>query len=594
MNGADLALLAAALGLLVGSGLLAAADAALGAIPRNLAHSLAEENRRGARQVLELVSRPESFLPGLRLLLLVAKLGEAAVAGVLVYRLGGFVGLLVGGAVNLVVMFVLADAAPRTWGTLQPEETALRLGPPVRNLTRFPPLRQAARGLVRVANLVVPGRALEPVPYVPESEPFTTTTAFATDEGVIEQDERELIESIIDFGDTVVREVMVPRPDMVTVDARFRVADVMEVMLLNGYSRLPACGDGIDDVVGLVYAKDLMRAERDGNEDRPVAEFLRPAIFVPETQRLPELLRDMQERQFHMAIVLDEYGGTSGLATLEDIIEELVGEIVDEYDVEDPMIEPLPGGDVLVRGRTPLDEVNELLNADLPEGDWDTVGGLVYSRLGHVPVEGEAVVIGGWTLTAQRIQGRRIGRVRISRPEAQQQPPPPRLSGDEGQVGGVEALPFGVLIFVVGTLLIANCWAVVDAKLATDAAAREAARAYVETAVAAGGADGAGGSADAAGDVSAGAERAAVEAGRAAFAAYGRDASRARVWLSSLSGGSGGFARCARATFSASYEVPALSVPFVGGFGSGIDVRSRHSELVDPYRDGVPGDATSC
>jgi Mg2+/Co2+ transporter CorC len=279
--------------------------------------------------------------------------------------------------------------------------------------------------------------------------------------GRIDVEERALVESIIDFGDTVVREVMVPRTDMITVEADFRAADVIEVMLLNGYSRLPACGAGIDDVVGLVYAKDLMRAERDGLQERPVGELLRPATFVPETKRVPELLREMQQQQFHMAIVVDEYGGTAGLVTLEDIIEELVGEILDEYDVEDPMIEPLPGGDALVRGRTSLAEVNDLLQAKLPEGDWDTVGGLVYSRLNHVPVEGETVEVAGWRLTAQRIQGRRIGRVRMT-----------RISGsDEGVVGGLEALPFGLLIFVVGALLIANVWAVVDAKLAVSAAA---------------------------------------------------------------------------------------------------------------------------
>jgi CBS domain containing-hemolysin-like protein len=230
---------------------------------------------------------------------------------------------------------------------------------------------------------------------------------------VIEEDERALIESIIEFGDTVVREVMVPRPDMVTVAGDFRVADVMEVMLLNGYSRLPVCGDGIDDVVGLAYAKDLMRAERDGKEGRPVAELARPARYVPETKRVPDMLREMQGEKFHMAIVVDEYGGTAGLVTLEDIIEELVGEIVDEFDVEDPIVEPLPGGGVRVDARTALDEVNDLLHADLPEGDWDTIGGLLYGRLGHVPVEGESVQVDGWQLTAQRIQGRRIGRVRI-------------------------------------------------------------------------------------------------------------------------------------------------------------------------------------
>jgi Mg2+/Co2+ transporter CorC len=411
------------------------------------------------------------------------------------------------------------------------------------------------------------------------------------DDDELEQDERQLIESVIDFGDTIAREVMVPRPDMVTVAATFRVADVMEITLLNGYSRLPACGQSSDDIVGLVYAKDLMRAERDGKEDRPVAELLRPATFVPETKRLPELLREMQQRQFHMAIVIDEYGGTAGLVTLEDIIEELVGEIVDEYDVEDPMIEPLPGGDALVRGRTPVDEVNDLLNADLPEGDWDTVGGLIYSRLGHVPIEGETVDLDGWRLTAQRIQGRRIGRVRMSRlspGSSDANGSGSRTGGrdrerdrdraDDGQVGGVEALPMGVLIFVLAVLFLANIWAVVDAKMAVDSAAREATRRYVEAP------DGAGAEADA------------VSSGLAALDAHGRDPSRAEVRLESLvtPDGRAAYERCARATFSASYRVPALSLPLIGGYGRGFEVRSRHSELVDPFRDGVPGDASDC
>jgi len=392
--------------------------------------------------------------------------------------------------------------------------------------------------------------------------------------GRMDLEERALVDSIIDFGDTVVREVMVPRPDMVTVDAHFRAADVIEVMLLNGYSRLPACGSSIDDVVGLVYAKDLMRAERDGLQDRPVSEMLRPASYVPETKRLPELLREMQQHQFHMAVVVDEYGGTAGLVTLEDIIEELVGEIVDEYDVEDPMIEPLPGGAALVRGRTPLTEVNDLLQADLPLGDWDTVGGLVYSRLSHVPVEGETVEVAGWRLTAQRIQGRRIGRVRMSRV--------PLNVNDEGMVGGAEALPLGLLVFVVGALIVANTWSVIDAKIAVSAAAREATRNYVEAQVTE-----AGGSSRA--------DSQATAAGFAAIAAHGRDPGRADVRMTALDHPStDGFVRCARVTFTASYDVPALTVPWIGGFGDGFEVTARHSELVDPFRDGVPGDASTC
>jgi CBS domain containing-hemolysin-like protein len=206
---------------------------------------------------------------------------------------------------------------------------------------------------------------------------------------------------------------MVPRTDMVTVTSDFRVADAMEVVILNGYSRIPVTGSGVDDIVGIVLAKDLMRADRDGFEDRPVSELLRPAHYVPETKRVAELLREMQLERFHMAIVVDEYGGTAGLITLEDIIEELLGEIVDEFDVEDPMIEPLSDGGVRVDARMPLGEVNALLDAALPEGDWDTIGGLLLSALGRVPNEGESVDVDGWRLAAHRVHGRRIGRVNI-------------------------------------------------------------------------------------------------------------------------------------------------------------------------------------
>jgi CBS domain containing-hemolysin-like protein len=251
-------------------------------------------------------------------------------------------------------------------------------------------------------------------PSVSEEE-LLAFAEVAVEAEAIEVEEQALIRSIIAFGDTIVREVMVPRLDMITVESGWRVSDVMEVVILNGLSRIPVIGTGIDDVVGIAYAKDLMRAERDGTGDAPVGEHLRPARFVPEQQRVSTLLPQMQAEQFHMAVVVDEYGGVAGLVTLEDLIEELVGEIVDEFDVEDPMAEPLPGGGYRVNARMPLDEVNDLLGADLPEGDWDTVGGLLFSWLGHVPATGESVDIDGWRLTAARVQGRRIGTVRIDR-----------------------------------------------------------------------------------------------------------------------------------------------------------------------------------
>jgi CBS domain containing-hemolysin-like protein len=215
---------------------------------------------------------------------------------------------------------------------------------------------------------------------------------------------------------------MVPRTEMVTVGADFRVDAAIEVAIAHGFSRLPAYGEGgVDDICGIVYAKDLMRAERDGHTEEPIEGMLRPARLVPETKKVSELLREMQTEQFHIAIVIDEYGGTAGLVTLEDVIEELVGEIQDEFDVEEPMVEPSSDGGIRVHARMAVDEVNALLSGELPEdGDWDSVGGLVYHQLGHVPAEGESVVVEGYRLSAEKVQGRRIGRVRITPvPEAE-------------------------------------------------------------------------------------------------------------------------------------------------------------------------------
>ena len=238
-------------------------------------------------------------------------------------------------------------------------------------IVQLPALRLLARGLIGLTNVIIPGKGLKEGPYVSEQELLALADA-AVEEDVIEREERQLIHSIIEFGDTVVREVMVPRPDMVAIEARATVNDAMEVVMAAGYSRIPVYEQGIDDILGLLYTKDLMRAVRDQRAEVQVRELVRTANFVPETKRVAELLPEMQKQKSHMAIVVDEYGGTAGLVTLEDLIEELVGEIVDEYDVEEPPIEPLPGGDVRVNARMPIDELNELLRRRVPRG-----------RLGH-------------------------------------------------------------------------------------------------------------------------------------------------------------------------------------------------------------------
>ena len=219
--------------------------------------------------------------------------------------------------------------------------------------------------------------------------------------------------SIIDFGDTVAREVMTPRPDMVTVEAEVSVRDALERALAAGYSRIPVEGEGIDDIIGIAYTKDLVRAERVGKAGQPVRDSMRPPKFIPESKEVSDLLREMQEEKFHLAIVVDEYGGTAGLITLEDLLEELVGDIVDEFDVEEPTVERCDDGSVLVSALYSVDDADDLLDAELPRGTWDTVGGLMLDLVGRVPDQGDSVEVDGFRLTAVDVRGRRIGRVRI-------------------------------------------------------------------------------------------------------------------------------------------------------------------------------------
>jgi len=417
MTTAETLMLVAVFFLIGAAAFLAMSETSLTRINRIKAMTLAEEKRRGSAALVRLVEHPERFLNPVLLLVLLCHLVAATLIGVVAERLFGPVGVAIATAFEVVVVFVFAESLPKTWAVQHPERASLLTAPLVSAIVSFPPVRLLARGLIGLTNMIIPGKGLKEGPYVSEQEILALADA-AVEEDVIEREERQLIHSIIEFGDTVVREVMIPRPDMVAIEARATVNDAMEVVMAAGFSRIPVYEQGIDDINGLLYAKDLMRAVRDKRGDVQVRELSRPANFVPETKRVAELLPEMQKQKSHMAIVVDEHGGTAGLVTLEDLIEELVGEIVDEYDVEEPPIEPLPGGDVRVNARMPIDELNELLEAEFPEGDYDTVGGLVYYLLGHVPAEGETVDYDGRRLRAERVQGRRIGRVRISKLEA--------------------------------------------------------------------------------------------------------------------------------------------------------------------------------
>ncbi|HWL44398.1 MAG TPA: hemolysin family protein [Ilumatobacter sp.] len=418
MNGVDAALLAAILVMLVVLAYLAIAETSLNRISRVKAHTIVDaKGTRAAHSLYRLVSRPEMFINPLLIAVTLLQMGQATLTTLLANRLFGSAGVIVGFFVNFIVFFISTEAMPKTYAVMHSESGALRTARITELLVRFPPLRLVSRGLIGLTNVIMPGKGLKEGPFVSEQELLGIVEAAADDE-VIEHEERELIESIIEFGDTIAREVMVPRPDMVIIPNEASISAALDLAIEHGHSRLPVFGSEEGDVIGLAYAKDLIRAERDGEGAAAVLGLVRPVRFIPENKPVARLMREMQAGKFHMAIVADEYGEVAGLVTLEDCLEELVGEIVDEYDIEEHDIEQLPDGDLLVDGGTPISELNEVLNIDLPDDDWDTIGGLVFSTLEHVPTEGEELEYDGWHITATAMEGRRIRKVRLRRVSA--------------------------------------------------------------------------------------------------------------------------------------------------------------------------------
>ena len=374
--------------------------------------SLRDEQPKRVDRLTRLLESPEELLNPLRLLILAAQLVQIVLVWVVANEL-----LATGWAVAIVVVGVLlayvVEVGGRTLGLLHADRLAVALSGPTSLVALLPPIRLLARGLIGAGNIAIPGKGLSTGPFVLPAE-FIAFADAAVEDDVLEPVERDLIESVITFGDTVVREVMVPRTDMTTVDRDRTVAETLELSSEVGYSRLPVEGENVDDLIGLVYVKDLIRAELDDGEDRRIDTLLRQARFIPETKQVAHLLREMQEESFHMAIVVDEYGGVAGLVTLEDLIEELVGEIVDEYDVEEPLVERQRDGTLRVDGRILISELNDIAGLELPEGDFDTVAGLVFDRFGRVPAVGEQTDADGYTLTVERVQARRITRVHVT------------------------------------------------------------------------------------------------------------------------------------------------------------------------------------
>ena len=413
-SGGDTVLVASVLVLLVLSGFFALAETSLVRMNKSRARSLREEGRRGARALVALSESPERFLSPLLLLVLICQLVSATMVGVLAGHLFGAAGVFVATVAEVVVIFVIFEAIPKNFAVQHPDAAALLTAPIVSRILRFWPIQLISRFLLSIANGVMRlFGAATTTHKVTESEVLAMADV-AHEDAAIESDERAFIHSVIEFGDTIVREVMVPRPDMVDVATSVTVREALDLAISTGRSRLPVLGEGVDDVVGIVNLRHLAALVADGQGEELVGAHMGEAHFVPETKRVAALLTEIRRARVHLFVVVDEYGGTAGIVTLEDILEELVGEIADESDPRTTQLvnQSIDAG-ITLSGRLNIDDANVDFDLALPKDGWDTVGGLVLDLAGGVPEQGDHFETDEYRLTVVRMDGRRIEEVRV-------------------------------------------------------------------------------------------------------------------------------------------------------------------------------------
>jgi len=399
-------LILTAAGLVVLAGLFAMSDAAVSSVSPARAAELVRDRARGARALQAIASDAPRYTNLLLLLRLICEL--TATTLVALVFLGDidarWLAAVVTAGTMTLVSFVLVGVGPRTIGR-QHAYTVGRLSAPL-VLWLGRALGPLATLLIRVGNAFTPGRGFRQGPFATQVE-LRELVDLAEQRGVVEHDGRDMIHSVFALGDTIAREVMVPRTEMVGIEEGKSAGQALNLALRSGFSRLPVIGETVDDVLGVVYLKDLVRRTQGGANGLTVGDVMRPATYVPESKHVDELLREMQAARTHMAIVVDEYGGTAGLVTIEDILEEIVGEITDEYDVERPPVERLDDNRVRVSARLPVEDLGELFDIELETDEVETVSGLLAQALGRVPIPGAAATVGELTLQAEGTTGRR-------------------------------------------------------------------------------------------------------------------------------------------------------------------------------------------
>jgi putative hemolysin len=415
------------LALMIINGFLATARSALINVRKARLRQLVEDGVGAARTAERLAEDASRLLATTQLgMMLTSFFAGAVVAVISAPSLADALQPWLGGAsypvafvvvvfVAAIIMLILAELVPETIAVQHSERLALWLAGPLTVLAVV--VMPMVRLMVWLSNTIARLFGAAPrgdLSFVTEEEIKTLVDA-GEEEGVIQEEEKEMIYSIFELGDTLAREVMVPRIDIVALDVSIPMLEALDAIMQAGHSRIPVYGETIDNIQGVLYAKDLLPYLREGRTDVPLKKVLRQAYFIPETKKASDLLPDLQQRRVHMAIVVDEYGGVAGLVTIEDLLEEIVGEIQDEYDTEEPFVEFISDSEYVFDARLDLDDLNRLMDVDLPTDESDTLGGFIYTELGKVPAVGDQVFFADMGFTVESVSGRRIKKVRVER-----------------------------------------------------------------------------------------------------------------------------------------------------------------------------------
>ncbi len=410
--------------MLVLCALASASETALTSVSRIKLKNLVEEGDKKAAEIEQLLANPNVFLSAILIVNSVATIVASSMATVLALRFSQTWGELISTLFLSLVVLIFCEITPKTAAVQNPLRWASRLVSLVRATAWFLGPIVKLLGVVTTALVgLLGGQTVRHGPFVTEEELRLLVTV-GEEEGVLEEEETEMIHSIFEFADTLVREVMIPRIDMIALENDTTVDLAVDLALKGGFSRIPVYEDTIDNITGILYTKDMLKHLRENHGSLPIHSLVRPAYFVPETKKLDDLLREIRQKRVHMVIVIDEYGSVAGLVTMEDLVEEIVGDIQDEFDHEEILYEEINDHKYIFSAKISIDEFNDVMDTSLENEDYDTLGGFLYAQLDKIPLVDDSITFNNYRFTVLTTRGRRITKVQVEKIPRHEETPP--------------------------------------------------------------------------------------------------------------------------------------------------------------------------